>query len=291
MAIDSCKTDHAAISEQQVQLAEWPCMLDIKDYYNTPILDPEDLVTHLSCDVNALHEIHDLRAFDLWKPNKHTLRGSINDLINSYCRGLNTLDLGNVTTPTPSWLSKLTLNSISAGLIEGSGYPTSDTHWTTCATQRVYTRLHYDTGKYGTYVTCTCGAKLWIVADELPSEGLADFNPDESKIQYVYYVLERGSTLNPSKAYIEHEEQASTYTTLTRDTPLLPDIKNMASLLAMTALHLHLSHSPRKASLSNAQYPSTHNTPYLLNVCNCYCTGSLTFMRQWALEKRPFMIH
>ncbi|KIJ30970.1 hypothetical protein M422DRAFT_267491 [Sphaerobolus stellatus SS14] len=186
-----------------------------------------------------------------------------------------------------------------------------------CATQPAYTRLHYDAGKYATHVTSTRGAKLWIVADELPSEGLADFKPDKSEIEYVYFVLERGSTLSmppgwphavlsltdtfvqgghlfnkyaltksftiglrerilgisdtnasnvgaeailqavlkhyyyciaskqgtglvrdPSEEYVEHEEQAcrtTTYTALTRDNPLLPDIENMASLLAMTA--------------------------------------------------------
>ncbi|KIJ37865.1 hypothetical protein M422DRAFT_50206 [Sphaerobolus stellatus SS14] len=236
--------------ERQVRLSERPCMvitpqpeLGINDYYNTPILDPEDLVTNLSCDVNQLHEIH----------------------------GLYALHVGNVTTPTPSWLSKLSLNSISAGLIEGSGYPASETQWTMCATQPAYTRLHYDAGKYATHITSTHGAKLWIVADELPSEGLADFKPDKSEIGYVYFILERGSMLSmpprwphailsltdtfvqgghvfnnkqgtdlvrdPSKDYVEHEEQAchtTTYTTLMRDNPLPPDIENMASLLAMT---------------------------------------------------------
>ncbi|KIJ54603.1 hypothetical protein M422DRAFT_240681 [Sphaerobolus stellatus SS14] len=56
MAIDSCRTNSKAIK------------LDMEDYYDAPILDPKDLATHLSCDINTLHEIHDLRAFDPESP-------------------------------------------------------------------------------------------------------------------------------------------------------------------------------------------------------------------------------
>lgn len=66
--------------------------------------------------------------------------------------------------------------------------------WNLCATQPALTRLHYDPGKFATWIRILRGTKIWFILDgPIPPQGLAGF--DISHAKFVYFVLEEGSTL------------------------------------------------------------------------------------------------
>ncbi|KIJ39803.1 hypothetical protein M422DRAFT_257400 [Sphaerobolus stellatus SS14] len=200
--LEKSRVDGKDFKEREERLASRPCLIlaprtraEIDDAYKPPILNANDISSNLHINVNIKREVHDLRHYDPYHVHKHIIKASIEEVLHSERRAMNILDVPNAPAILPPrFIHHVTSDSSAGELATGPGFPHHDTRWSLFATAPALTRLHYDAGKFCTWVEVQRGAKIWFVMDgEPPSEGMVDVDID--KHTFVYFVVEEGGIL------------------------------------------------------------------------------------------------
>ena len=82
-------------------------------------------------------------------------------------------------------------------LVGGPGFPVNSTKWNLCATKLAFSRVHYDAGRFCTWIRSLCGTKIWFVLDGDIKDTSRVFEPNAeySNWGWKYFVVEEGSVL------------------------------------------------------------------------------------------------
>ncbi|KIJ32756.1 hypothetical protein M422DRAFT_265388 [Sphaerobolus stellatus SS14] len=199
--LNKSKVTISDLKHCEERLATCPCLIlrprtreEIDGAYDSP-LEARDIALNLGINVHLKREAHDLRCFDPYDVSKHMITTSIVDVLCFKRQAINVFDIPNSSyVRMPRFIQRVSLDSSSGQLATGPGFPHEDTKWNLFATAPALTRLHYNAGKFCTWIEVQQGAKIWFIMDgEIPPEGMAEI--DITKHTFVYFVVEPGGIL------------------------------------------------------------------------------------------------